>query len=329
LNRKFSVISAKFIPEVRRRDADGCGRDARAPRAEEFCKHLNSLFSTWTAILVVNALLVGCGQKADVPKADAPKVVASEAVDDQLVKTACGMTMVKISGGDFMMGNADGPIDVKPAHDVKVDGFLMDQTLVPQEVYEKLMGTNPSRRRNPRNPVEQTTWLAAIKFCNARSTQEGLTPCYDLKTGDCNFSANGYRLPTEAEWEYAARAGTKTKYFFGDSDDQLKLYGWFQDNSESKTHPVGQKKPNPWKLYDIAGNLWEWCNDYYGTKYYRTSPADNPRGAESGEKRVLRGGAWSSSSENCTSFARNCDESGATDVCLTMDSYGFRCVRRL
>ena len=169
-------------------------------------------------------------------------------MDDSLVKTACGMTMVKIPGGEFVMGVADGAIDVKPPHTVKVDAFLMDQTLVPQDVYEKLMGANPSRRKGPKNPVEQTTWIVAIKFCNARSTQEGLTPCYDLKTGVCNFSANGYRLPTEAEWEYAARAGTKTKYFFGDGDDQLKLYGWFQDNSESKPHQVGQKKPNAWQL---------------------------------------------------------------------------------
>ncbi len=236
--------------------------------------------------------------------------------------------MVKIPGGEFIMGANDGPIDVKPAHPVKVDGFLMDQTLVPQEVYEKLMGTNPSRRKNPKNPVEQATWTAAVKFCNARSLQEGLTPCYDLKTWECNFSAGGYRLPTEAEWEYACRAGTTTKYFFGDNDEQLKAYGWFQDNSESKPHIVGQKRPNPWKLYDMAGNLWEWCNDYYGTKYYQKRPRDNPHGPSQGEKRVLRGGAWSSSPDNCASATRNCDESGATDICLTMDSSGFRCVRK-
>jgi formylglycine-generating enzyme required for sulfatase activity len=272
----------------------------------------------WTTALLAAALFSGCG----------PKATAPPTADDQLVKTACGLTMVKIPGGEFIMGANDGPIDVKPAHPVKVDGFLMDQTLVPQEVYEKLMGTNPSRRKHPKNPVEQATWTAAVKFCNARSRQEGLTPCYDLKTWECDFSANGYRLPTEAEWEYACRAGTTTKYFFGDNDEQLKAYGWFQDNSDSKPHIVGQKKTNPWKLYDMAGNLWEWCNDYYGTKYYQNSPRDNPRGPSQGEKRVLRGGAWSSSPDNCASFARNCDESGATDICLTMDSSGFRCVRK-
>jgi formylglycine-generating enzyme required for sulfatase activity len=268
--------------------------------------------------LALVALLSGCGQKAATP----------EAADDHLVKTSCGLVMVKIPGGQFVMGAGDGPIDVKPAHPVKVDGFLMDQTLVTQDVYQKTTGSNPSRRKNPGNPVEQATWTAAIKFCNARSTQEGLTPCYDLKTGQCNFAANGYRLPTEAEWEYACRAGSTTKYFFGDNDAELNSYGWFQDNAEGRPHPVARKKPNAWQLYDMTGDLWEWCNDYYGSKYYRTSAGDNPRGPEEGDKRVLRGGAWSSSPDNCASCARNCDESGATDVCLTMDSYGFRCVRK-
>jgi formylglycine-generating enzyme required for sulfatase activity len=195
-------------------------------------------------------------------------------------------------------------------------------------VYQKLMGTNPSRRKQPRNPVEQVTWSAAVKFCNVRSVQEGLKPCYNTNTWSCDFSANGYRLPTEAEWEYACRSGATTSYFFGDKVEELRSFAWFEANSESKPHPVGQRKPNPWGLYDMAGNVWEWCNDYYGVKYYKQSPVENPRGPTEGEKRVLRGGAWSSSAANCASWVRNCDEAGTTDVCLTMDSNGFRCVRR-
>jgi formylglycine-generating enzyme required for sulfatase activity len=260
----------------------------------------------------------GCGRQTPEPASPAT----------QTIKTACGMEMVSIPTGEFTMGVNDGPVDAKPAHTVNVKGFLMDQSEVTQAVYEKITGTNPSRRKSPANPVEQVTWSAAVKFCNARSVQEGLAPCYDLKSGACNFDANGYRLPTEAEWEYACRAGTTTQFYFGDRPEELKSHGWFEGNAESKPHAAGRKKPNPWGLYDMAGNVWEWCNDFYGAKYYRASPGENPRGPDHGEKRVLRGGAWSSSADNCTSFVRNCDEPGTTDVCLTMDSNGFRCVRR-
>jgi formylglycine-generating enzyme required for sulfatase activity len=265
------------------------------------------------------SLLCGCDQQTKEPRAGGGK---------QVLITACGMEMVSIPAGQFTMGSNDGPIDTKPAHQVKVDGFLMDQNEITQEVYQKVMGANPSRRKNPKNPVEQVTWSAAVKFCNARSIQEGLVPCYDMNTWKCDFAASGYRLPTEAEWEYACRAGGPGRYFFGEGADELKSFAWFEANSEAKPHPVGQRRPNGWGLYDMAGNVWEWCNDYYGVKYYKESPAENPRGPAEGEKRVLRGGAWSSSPANCTSWVRNCDEAGTTDVCLTMDSNGFRCVRR-
>ena len=254
------------------------------------------------AALAAIAMFSGCGQKN----------TATQPITDQSVNSACGMKMVGIPAGEFLMGADDGPVDVKPAHRVKVNAFLMDQTLVTQDVFQKIMGSNPSRRKNPMNPVEQASWTAAVKFCNARSIQEGLTPCYDLKTLLCDFNASGYRLPTEAEWEYACRAGTATKFYFGDNEDNLKSWAWFRDNSDSQPHPVAQKKPNPWGLYDMAGNLWEWCNDFYGARYYRTSPADNPPGPDHGEKRVLRGGAWSSDAAHCASWARGCDESGAT-----------------
>jgi formylglycine-generating enzyme required for sulfatase activity len=245
----------------------------------------------------------------------------------QVVKTRCGMDMVSIQAGQFTMGVDEGAIDAKPAHSVKLDSFLMDQNEITQEIYQKVTGNNPSRRKHPQNPVEQVTWTAAVRFCNARSSQEGLTPCYNTNTWECDFSATGYRLPTEAEWEYASRAGSRTGYYFGDNGEELKSFAWFEGNSQASPHPVGQRKPNVWGLYDMAGNVWEWCNDFYGAKYYRESPGENPRGPNLGEKRVLRGGAWSSSADNCTSWVRNCDEAGLTDVCLTMDSNGFRCVR--
>ena len=245
-----------------------------------------------------------------------------------IVKTKCGSDLAAIPAGQFTMGFNKGPIDAKPEHTVKIDGFLMDQHEITQEIYEAVTGKNPSRVKNPKNPVEQVTWSAVARFSNARSVQEGLTPCYNTNTWECDFSATGYRLPTEAEWEYACRAGGTTEYYFGDDPEKLKSYAWFDDNSEDHPHPAGQRKPNAWGLYDMAGNVWEWCNDNYDAKYYRESPADNPHGPKQGEKRVLRGGAWSASADSCTSWMRNCDQMGLTDVCLTMDSNGFRCVRR-
>ena len=280
----------------------------------EFWCTPGKLFASLFTLLVLN----GCGRQAE----------EREPAGIQVTKTGCGMNMVTIPAGQFMMGVNEGPIDAKPAHQVKVDGFLMDQHEITQDVYEGVTGKNPSRRKNPRNPVEQVTWSAAVKFCNARSTQEGLSPCYNTNTWECDFSANGYRLPTEAEWEYACRAGSSTRFYFGESNEELRSFGWFEGNSEAKPHPAGQRKPNAWGLYDMAGNVWEWCNDFYGSKYFRDSPGENPHGPTQGEKRVLRGGAWSSSAGNCTSWVRNCDEAGVTDVCLTMDSNGFRCVRR-
>jgi formylglycine-generating enzyme required for sulfatase activity len=276
--------------------------------------------SRWNLFAIVLALWVPAGCQRQI--AVAPRA------RPQTIKTACGMEMVPIPAGQFTMGVNDGPIDAKPAHRVKVDGFLMDQHEITQEVYEKVTGQNPSRRKNPQNPVEQVTWVAAARFCNTRSLQEGLKPCYNTNTWECDFSANGYRLPTEAEWEYACRAGSTTRFYFGQMTAALTAFAWFEGNSHSAPHPVGQRKPNAWGLYDMAGNVWEWCNDFYGARYYRDSPADNPRGPNEGEKRVLRGGAWSSSADSCTSWIRNCDEAGQTDVCLTMDSNGFRCVRR-
>jgi formylglycine-generating enzyme required for sulfatase activity len=267
------------------------------------------------------AVLTGCGPSGGPPAGGASPGPA-------VIKTAAGLDMVYIPEGDFVMGNDDGPVDSKPAHAVHVGGLLMDRTEVTQEAYEKLMKQNPSRRKGPRNPVEQTTWAAAVRFCNARSAQEGLKPCYDLRTWACDFEANGYRLPTEAEWERACRGGTTNAYYFGDRPEKLKLNAWFEGNSEAHPHPVGHWEANPFGLLDMLGNVAEWCNDFYGPKYYRKSPKDNPRGPEEGEKRVLRGGAWSANAETCTVWARQCDEAGFTDVCLTMDSDGFRCVRK-
>lgn len=131
-------------------------------------------------------------------------------------------------------------------------------------------------------------------------------------------------MPTEAQWEYACRAGTTTKYTFGEEDSGLGDYAWFTANSDSKTQPVGQKKPNAWGLYDVHGNVWEWCGDWYGSDYYEKSPADDPIGPSSGSGRVVRGGGWSYLASFCRSAYRYYGAPAGRDY-----SGGFRvaCVR--
>jgi formylglycine-generating enzyme required for sulfatase activity len=234
--------------------------------------------------------------------------------------------MVRIPGGRFQMGD-NTQADAK-LHPVAVSAFFMDQTLVTQDQYEKTMGDNPSRWKGGRNPVEQVRWSDAVRFCNKRSELEGLRPCYDLKTWKCDFDADGYRLPTEAEWEYACRAGTSTAYYFGDDPSKLGEYAWFDKNSGGHPRPVGQKQPNAWGLFDMCGNLWEWCNDFYKVDYYGESPLTDPKGPDTGRTKVVRGGAWRFSAQMCRAGYRYNENPGYADVCFGYDIYGFRCVRK-
>jgi len=245
-----------------------------------------------------------------------------------IVKTDGGVEMVRIPEGDFEMGSAHGREIEQPLHKVHVDEFLMDRTEVTQEQYEKCRLPNPSRFKGPSLPVEMIPWTKAAIYCNVRSKAEGLEPCYNEDTAECDFSKNGYRLPTEAEWEYACRAGSKTDYSFGSEARRLGEYGWYADNAEKKTHPVGQKKPNPWGLYDMHGNVAEWCNDVFAKDYYKTAIAANPRGPAEGEMYVLRGGSWKGAAEVLRSFHRVAENPGFADACLAPDAMGFRCVRK-
>jgi formylglycine-generating enzyme required for sulfatase activity len=242
------------------------------------------------------------------------------------VVTDSGVEMVLIPGGWFPMGSDEGPEDQGPVHRVWVDTFLMDKYEVTQDQYARFQMSDPSRFQGGRLPVEQRTWIDAIRFCNERSYQEGLEPCYDEETLECDFDANGYRLPTEAEWEYATRAGTETRFFWGDAPSSLRQHAWTEANSAEKTHQVGTRRPNPWGLHDLYGNVAEWVHDYYASDYYSLSPERNPRGPREGEFRVLRGGAWDSRPDAMGS-ARRAYSASVDDGCLVSDAVGFRCVR--
>ncbi len=230
--------------------------------------------------------------------------------------------MALIPAGTFRMGNItdhpDGDSIEIPVHDVTITRpFLMSRTEVTQETYQAVMGSNPSWFKGPDLPVELVTWYEAVEFCNELSRLEGLDTCYSGSAANivCDFTARGYRLPTEAEWEYACRAGTETDFYTGNMtvanglDPALDRAGWYYDNSSSpahrgSTHPVGEKEPNAFGLYDMHGNALEWCWDWYADEYYASSPAHDPRGPASGNARVFRSGSFDLSAKSCRSASR-------------------------
>jgi formylglycine-generating enzyme required for sulfatase activity len=244
------------------------------------------------------------------------------------ITTKSGIEMVRIPAGTFQMGSRHGKDDATAVHTITLDAFLMDKYEVSQAAYESLGLPNHSHFKGPTLPMEMVTWVQAANYCNARSKAEGLQPCYNEDTAECNFDADGYRLPTEAEWEYACRAGMDSDYSFGNDTRWLGEFSWFADNADKKTHPVGQKRPNPWGLYDMHGNVAEWCNDNYAKDYYASSPDKNPRGPVEGKQNVLRGGSWKSSAEALKSGYRLAENPGFSDACLARDAIGFRCVRK-
>ncbi len=260
----------------------------------------------------------GC-EKAEGPATPKPEIVS----------TKSGIEMVAIPGGWFEMGSRTGQADERPPHKVWVDAFLIDRYEVTQEQYKKLVLADPAHFKGDRLPVEMVNWGDAALYCNARSRAEGFSPCYDPETAQCDFSADGYRLPTEAEWEYACRAGTRSDYPFGNDPRLLADHAWFANNSGNRTHPVGTKAPNPWGLFDMLGNVAEWCNDIYDKGYYAVSPERNPTGPAEGKLYVLRGGAWNSKADACRSAGRMGEAPGMQDACFARDAIGFRCVRRL
>ncbi len=255
-----------------------------------------------------------------------PVAVASGVPILPTVSSPTGGEMALVHAGVFTMGDSHGGPDETP-HEVSLSAFYLDKYPVTQEMYEHIMGVNPSKHKSPKNPVERTQWTDAARFCNKCSELEGLTLCYNFDTWECDFTANGYRLPTEAEWENACRVGVTTRYYFGDDERDLPRYAWFKSNSQGKVHAIGQKQPNPWGFGEMHGNVWQWCNDWYGENYYAESPRFDPRGPATGKMRVLRGGAWDSTADKCRDAYRHKEFPVYSDACFGADSYGFRRAR--
>ena len=208
--------------------------------------------------------------------------------------------MVWIEPGTFTMGSPSSEpgrdSDEGPQTVVTLtQGFWLGRYEVTQREYQAVRGVNPSFSKGDNLPVENVSWNDAVAYCQERTQQEraaGTLP-----------EGWAYRLPTEAEWEYACRAGTTSRFSFGDSDTDLGQYAWYSSNSSSRTHPVGEKLPYPWGLYDMHGNVWEWCLDWYGSGLPGGSVTD-PKGPSSGSVRVLRGGGWSDVAGGCRSATR-------------------------
>ncbi|MDD2717333.1 MAG: formylglycine-generating enzyme family protein [Candidatus Wallbacteria bacterium] len=225
----------------------------------------------------------------------------------RIIRIAPDLTMefVFIPPGQFLMGSpeSEGDPDEHPQHLVKFKhGFYLGKYAVTQDQWFSIMGKNNSAFKGARLPVDTVSW----KDCQAFLKK------LNQKTDDC------FRLPTEAEWEYACRSGSRTRYYWGDAIDSD--FCWFGLNSEGKTREVGKKKPNLWGLYDMSGNVWEWCQDGYSSMYYMSSPAENPENQAVGS-RVLRGGSWVDEPSLCRSAARGRGDPVGRD-CL----YGFRLV---
>jgi formylglycine-generating enzyme required for sulfatase activity len=256
-----------------------------------------------------------CGQRMRLPApniaAAAPAQPRASGLEKNIDLDLGGgvtLALTLITAGKFMMGSPDsekGHLDGEgPQHKVTLSKpFYMGVTEVTQAQYQAIMGTNPSKFKGATNPVEQVDWDDATEFCKKLSEK----------------TRQGVRLPTEAEWEYACRAGTATVFSFGDADSALGDYAWYGANSGETTHPVGQKKPNAWGLYDMHGNVWEWCADWTGS--YPNGAVTDPQGAAFGNRRVLRGGCWYFDPRYCRAAFRH-----RYDPFIRLFNLGFRVV---
>ncbi len=247
----------------------------------------------WKRVAIGLWVAAGCGGLAGPGAEGAEKELTVQEQAKFDLGGGVSLELVLIRPGSFLMGEEKGApdgADAKPVHKVTLSQlFFMDKYVVTQEQWEAVMGSNPSRSKAAKNPVEMVNWDDCQAF---------------VKKLNEKFSGGKFRLPTEAEWEYACRAGSKTRFFYGDDEASLGDYAWYRANANKTTHPVGEKRPNAWGLYGMQGNVAEWCEDALAP--YPAGEQKDPVAAAGGV-RVIRGGSWGGSPSQCRSALRNGD----------------------
>jgi len=280
-------------------------------------------------VFVPLILLSGCGGSEP-----AATPVLSTATHKPIVE-AIAPDMILVEPGSFQMGATDGFADEQPAHRVLITrSFYIARHAVTFDEYDRFCDDTILSRPDDNGwgrgsrPIIGIDWYDAVAYCNWLSTKEGLEPCYRGKgrVTACDFAADGYRLPTEAEWEYAARGGLEGQRRIHAGSDDPDDVAWYDSNSGGQTHPVGQKQPNELGLYDMSGNLFEWCWDWYDKAYYGSSPTSDPFGPPSPTghfdlNRVRRSGSWRENVDTVRTTFRSFD--GASYA----GENGFRLVR--
>ncbi|MBQ5664045.1 MAG: formylglycine-generating enzyme family protein [Bacteroidaceae bacterium] len=212
-----------------------------------------------------------------------------EPAENVVTVNGVSFKMVSVKGGTFNMGSTSGESDEKPVHSVTLSDYAIGETEVTQELWRAVMGTNPSEFKGDKKPVERVSW----------------NDCQTFITKLNQLTGGKFRLPTEAEWEFAARGGVESKGYTYSGSNRIGDVAWYSENSSSKTHDVGTKAANELGIYDMSGNVYEWCQDFFISSYYSSSPQNNPTGPSSGSGRVSRGGSWGYAATFCRSSCRD------------------------
>jgi formylglycine-generating enzyme required for sulfatase activity len=232
----------------------------------------------------------GCGQGSKCTVAGVETTTKGQPKELVVHLDGEDLILIRIPAGDFQMGDPDGKAGTQ--HHVRITKpFYLSKFPVTQVQWEAVTGNNPSNFYGATRPVERVSWEDCQSFLRKLNMTHG--------------KAGKFGLPSEAQWEYACRAGSNTAFFFGDDPSRLGEYAWYEKNSDTETHPVGEKKPNAWGLHDMVGNLAQWCADWYDGRYYDISPEDDPTGPATGSERVIRGCGLAPTESGCESGARS------------------------